>query len=100
MHLRQKEKSPRSGSTRPGPRDLARPKPDEAELEPDEGEPAVAGPPPMPELQEPKLDDPGLRDLTLADWKAIVVRASKEFMDDNGMLLASALRHRSFFATP
>jgi membrane protein len=102
MRLRLRDKRPRAGLTRPSPRGRARPKPDEADLElqPKEGEPAAAGPPPMPELQEPKLDDPGLRDLTFADWKAIVVRAAKEFMNDNGMMLASALAYSSFFAIP
>lgn len=102
MRLRQREKAPRAGSTRPVPRERARPTPDEAELElePNEGEPATAGPPPMPELHEPKVGDPGLRDLTFADWKAIFIRAAKEFMDDNGMMLASALAYSSFFAIP
>jgi membrane protein len=102
MRLRQREKGPRAGLTRPSPREGARPKPDEAdlELEPKEGEPAAAGPAPMPELREPEVDDPGLRDLTFADWKAIFVRAAKEFMDDNGMMLASALAYSSFFAIP
>jgi len=59
-----------------------------------------AGPPPKPELQESKVSDPGLRDLTLADWKAVFVRAAKEFMDDNAMMLASALAYSSFFAIP
>jgi membrane protein len=59
-----------------------------------------AGPPPLPEPREPRLDDPGLRDLSFADWKAIVVRAFKEFMDDNAMMLASALAYSSFFAIP
>ncbi len=63
-------------------------------------EPAEAGPPPKPELREPTLPDPGLRDLTLADWKAIFVRAAKEFMDDNATMLASALAYSSFFAIP
>jgi len=53
-----------------------------------------------PELHEPKVADPRLRDLTFADWRAIVVRAGKEFLDDNAMMLASALAYSSFFAIP
>ena len=52
---------------------------------------------------EPELGacaDPSLRDLSFADWKAILVRAGKEFMNDNAMMLASALAYSSFFAIP
>src|SRR5439155_1650515 len=57
-------------------------------------------PPPQPERREPKLADPGLRDLSFADYKAIVIRAAKEFMNDNAMLLAQALAYSAFFAIP
>jgi len=93
MRLRQKHDEPRSGLTRPSRRDAARPEPDEAPLE--EG-----GPSPQPEQRERKLHDPGVFDLSLADWKAIVVRAGKKFMENNAMLLASALAYSSFFAIP
>jgi membrane protein len=59
---------------------------------------------PVPD--EAPLDDaapgncPKLRDLSLADWKGVAVRAGKEFMDDNCMMLASALAYSSFFAIP
>ncbi len=43
---------------------------------------------------------PSLRDLSLADWKAIFVRAGKEFLNHNAMMLASALAYSSFFAIP
>lgn len=59
-----------------------------------------AGPRPQPERREAPLPDPGLRDLSLADWKAVVVRAGKRFMEDNGMMLASALAYSTFFAIP
>jgi membrane protein len=62
--------------------------------------PAQAGPSPEPELREPKVSDPGLRDLTFADWKAVFIRAAKEFMNDNATMLASALAYSSFFAIP
>jgi membrane protein len=77
-----------------GARDGARPEPDEADLT---GEVA---PQPQPERHEPELENPRLRDLSLADWKAIFIRAAKEFMADNAMLLASALAYSSFFAIP
>jgi len=55
---------------------------------------------PEPERREPRVDDPRLRDLTFADWKAIVVRAGKRFLDNNAMMLASALAYSTFFAIP
>jgi len=57
-------------------------------------------PTPQPERGEPRLEDPRLRDLSLRDWRAIVVRAGKEFLDDNAMMLASALAYSAFFAIP
>jgi membrane protein len=57
-------------------------------------------PTPQPERREPSVPDPRLRDLTFADWRAILVRAGKEFMADNAMMLASALAYSSFFAIP
>ena len=89
--LRHKEK--RRGLTRA----VARPQPDEAPLAAEEHD---GGPPPQPERREPKLADPGLRDLSFADYKAIVIRAAKEFMNDNAMLLAQALAYSAFFAIP
>ena len=41
-----------------------------------------------------------VRDLSIADWKTIVIRASKRLMASNGTLLASALAYSSFFAIP
>jgi membrane protein len=73
-------------------RRTSRPEPDEALLE--------DGPSPQPERREPPLRDPRLRDLSFADWKAIVTRAFKEFMNDNAMMLASALAYSTFFAIP
>jgi membrane protein len=46
------------------------------------------------------VPDPGLRDLTFADWKAILTRAFKEFLADNAPMLASALAYSTFFAIP
>jgi membrane protein len=100
MHLGQKRDGPRTGLIRtgvirPGRRDVDRPEPEEAPLANENG-----GPAPQPERREPSVPDPGLRDLTFADWQAIVKRAVKEFMGDNAMMLASALAYSSFFAIP
>ncbi len=55
-----------------------------------EGQPVIEGmqlkaidkptPTPQPERREAKVRSPGLRDLSFADWKAIVIRAFKKFM--------------------
>jgi membrane protein len=95
MRLRQKQDGPRQGLIRPVKREMERPVPDEAVLDDSPREPG-----PQPERREPPVSDPGLRDLTFADWKAIIVRAFKEFMADNAMMLASALAYASFFAIP
>jgi len=55
---------------------------------------------PFPELKEPKRADPGLRDLSFADWRAVVVRAGRESLDDNVPMMASALAYSAFFAIP
>src|SRR5262249_6318948 len=52
------------------------------------------------ERDEPRLEDPGLRDLSFRDWRAVFVRACKEFIEDNGTMLASALAYSTFFAIP
>lgn len=74
-----------------------RPTPDEALLE---ERAAGREPMPQPERAEPRLVDPGLRDLSFRDWRAILVRAVKEFLEDNGTMLASALAYSTFFAIP
>ena len=57
-------------------------------------------PSPQPERHEPRLADPGLTDLSTRDYKAIVVRASKEALDDQITDLAAALAYYSFLAIP
>jgi membrane protein len=69
-----------------------RPVPDEA--------PPENGPLPQPERDEPRLEDPGLLDLSFRDWRAIVVRAFKKLLEHNGTMLASALAYSTFFAIP
>jgi membrane protein len=61
---------------------------------------AVDAPTPQPERAEPKLVDPGIRDLSKADWIAIFKRAVKETLDDNIPMIASALAYATFFAIP
>jgi membrane protein len=73
--------------------EMARPEADEAPLD-------GMTPGPQPERREPRVDDPGLRDLSFADWKAIVIGAGKRFLDDNATMLASALAYSTFFAIP
>jgi membrane protein len=75
----------------------ARPVPDEAPLD-EELVPSSLRP--QPEHEEPRLDDPHLRDLSFRDWRAVLVRAFKQFLDDNGTMLASALAYSTFFAIP
>jgi membrane protein len=74
-------------------RTAQRPIPDEAPLD-------DVAPAPQPEQREPKVDDPGLTDLSRHDWLAIAKRAGKEMLDDNMMMIASALAYASFFAIP
>jgi membrane protein len=74
-----------------------RPLPDEAQLE---DERAGRAPMPQPEPSEPRLENPGLLDLSFRDWRGIFVRAVKEFLEDNGTMLASALAYSTFFAIP
>jgi membrane protein len=57
-------------------------------------------PTPQPESHEPQLPDPGLRDLSKRDYKAIVIRAGKEALDDQITDLAAALAYYSFLAIP
>jgi membrane protein len=73
--------------------EMARSESDEAPLD-------GTTPEPQPERREPPVGDPRLRDLTFADWKAIVIRAGKKFLDNNAMMLASALAYSTFFAIP
>jgi membrane protein len=57
-------------------------------------------PEPQPEREEPVLDDPGLRDLSVRDWKAILVRAAKQAKDGNITDVAATLAYYAFLAIP
>jgi membrane protein len=63
-------------------------------------EAAANGPTPQPEHSERRLSDPGLTDLSRRDFKAILVRAGKEALDDQITDLAAALAYYSFLAIP
>jgi membrane protein len=62
--------------------------------------PLPGKPSPQPERHERDLDDPGPRDLSKRDWKAIVVRAAKEAKDDGITDVAAALAYYAFVAIP
>jgi membrane protein len=57
-------------------------------------------PDPQPEREEPKLDDPGLRDLSRRDYVAIIRRAFKKFNSDHMTSIAAALAYYAFMAIP
>ena len=57
-------------------------------------------PQPQPEHDEPKLQDPSPTELSLRDYRAIVVRAGKEALDDHITNLAAAIAYYSFLAIP
>jgi membrane protein len=57
-------------------------------------------PQPQPERAEPKVPDPEVTDFSKADWKAVLIRAAKETLDDNVPMLAQALAYSTFFAIP
>jgi membrane protein len=57
-------------------------------------------PTPQPEREEPRLDDPGLADLSTRDYLAAVRRAVKSAMADNVTNLAAALAYYGFLAIP
>jgi membrane protein len=57
-------------------------------------------PAPQPEQQEPKLPDPGLTDLSVHDYKAIVIRAGRQALAHGITDSAAALAYYSFLAVP
>jgi membrane protein len=65
-----------------------------------EGELRTDEPAPQPEREEPRLEDPGLTDLSKRDYLAVVQRAAKEAMADNIPNLAAALAYYGFLAIP
>jgi membrane protein len=57
-------------------------------------------PEPRPEHEEPRLEDPGLTELSKRDYVAIVRRALKKFNADHMTNIAAALAYYAFLAIP
>lgn len=57
-------------------------------------------PAPQPEREEPRLEEPGLRDLSRQDYFAAVKRAAKRFNADHMTSIAAALAYYAFLAIP
>jgi membrane protein len=57
-------------------------------------------PEPQPEHEEPRVAEPGPRDLSKRDYLAIVRRALKEFSNDHMTSIAAALAYYAFLAIP
>jgi membrane protein len=55
---------------------------------------------PQPEHAEPRLDDPGLRELSKRDYLAILIRAGKKSLANHVTNLAAALAYYAFLAIP
>ena len=62
--------------------------------------PQPDAPSPQPERREPELTDPGPPDLSKRDWKAIIVRAGKQALEDGITDVAAALAYYAFLAIP
>ncbi|HXD70496.1 MAG TPA: hypothetical protein VN615_11595, partial [Gaiellales bacterium] len=62
--------------------------------------PQAADPTPQPERHEPRLADPGVRDLSKRDYVAVMVRGVKSALNDNVTNLASAVAYNAFLAIP
>jgi membrane protein len=60
----------------------------------------VGEPQPQPEREEPKLAEPGPRDLSKRDYFAIFIRAAKESINDHITNLAAALAYYAFLSIP
>jgi membrane protein len=65
-----------------------------------DGDREAGGPQPQPEHQEPRLADPTPTDLSMRDWRAVMVRAGKESLADHVTNLAAALAYYTFLAIP
>ncbi len=66
----------------------------------EDGEREPNAPMPQPERHEAHVADPGLTDLSLHDYKAILIRAGKGAWENNVMDVAAALAYRFFTAIP
>ena len=66
----------------------------------DERPPPDEAPEPLPERDEPRLEDPGPTDLSRRDYVAIIRRAIKKFNNDHMTNIAAALAYYAFLAIP
>jgi membrane protein len=57
-------------------------------------------PEPQPERDEPRLEEPGLTDLSKPDHVAVLKRAFKQFNNDHMTSVAAALAYYAFLAIP
>jgi membrane protein len=87
MKLLQRRRSRRQENDNSAEYNAERPLPDEA-------------PKPQPEHEEPRLADPGPRDLSKRDYLAILRRALKKFNQDHMTNIAAALAYYAFLAIP
>ena len=89
----------------PAPR-IARPEPSEASStrhDPPLRPPTIQrgnAPQPQPEHDEPRLQDPSPTQLSVRDYRAIVVRAGRDALADHITNLAAAIAYYSFLASP
>jgi membrane protein len=60
----------------------------------------MSEPQPQPEREEPKLAEPGPRDLSKRDYLAILIRATKASIKDHLTNLAAALAYYAFLSIP
>jgi membrane protein len=61
---------------------------------------AHSRPAPQPEHHEPRIADPRLRDLSTRDYRAILIRAGREALDDGITDSAAALAYYAFLSLP
>jgi membrane protein len=83
-----------------GPQVRESKEPDDRSLDEADLSDETDAPTPQPEQHEPRLRDPGLTDLSLRDYGAIVVRAGKQALGHGITDLAAALAYYSFLALP
>jgi membrane protein len=74
--------------------------PAQVEASDDERPPPDEAPEPLPEREEPRLEDPGPTDLSKRDYIAIFRRAIKKFNADHMTNIAAALAYYAFLAIP
>ncbi|MDQ4081901.1 MAG: YihY/virulence factor BrkB family protein [Actinomycetota bacterium] len=97
MKLFRRERRAANSDVRDG---SARPREDERPDSQEEVEGTQPVPTPQPEPEQPRLEDPGVTDLSKRDYMAVVVRAGKEAIADNIPDAAASVAYYSFLAIP